>query len=203
MRQHPKYPNVLIDDDGVARPAWATTNPVLQEYFDTEWGRAVRDEQGVFERLSLEGFQAGLSWLTILKKRQAFRDAFSDFDPDVVAAFTNDDVEELMSNTGIVRNRQKILAVITNAQATIGLRKDGGLSQLIWSYRPAEDPVLDAEGNPPTQSPESVALAKELKKRGFHFVGPTILFAMFEAIGVVNTFPFREPVTLSKTLGAN
>ena len=200
MRQHPKYPNVLIDDDGVARPAWATTNPLLQEYFDTEWGRAVLDEQGLFERLSLEGFQAGLSWLTILKKRPAFREAFAGFAPDAVAAFSNDDVEKLMTNPQIVRNRQKILAAITNAQATIALRSEGGLSELIWSYRPTEDPVLDAEGNPPTQSPESVALAKEMKKRGFRFVGPTILFAMFEAIGVVNTFPFREPVTLSETL---
>lgn len=197
MLQHPDYANVMIDQTGVARPAWATGNSLLQGYFDTEWGRPVCDEQGLFERLSLEGFQAGLSWLTILKKRPAFREAFADFDPDVVARYTEDDVEALMANSGIVRNRQKIHAVINNAQATIELRDDGGLAQLIWSYRSPNAPALDADGNPPSQSPESVALAKDLKKRGFRFVGPTIIFAMFEAIGLVDTFPFRKAHNLS------
>lgn len=197
MQQPSEHPNVVLDAHGVARPQWAATNSVLQHYFDTEWGRPVRDEQGLFERLSLEGFQAGLSWLTILKKRPAFREAFSDFNPDKVADYNEADVERLMGNPEIVRNRQKIQAVITNAQATIDLRKDGGLTELIWSYQPAEDPVLDAQGNPPSQSPESAALAKQLKKLGFRFVGPTTIFAMFEAIGVVNTFPFREPSNLS------
>lgn len=197
MHQHPKYANVLIDDDGVVRPRWAVSNPILQEYFDTEWGLPVRDEQGLFERLSLEAFQAGLSWLTILNKRPAFRKAFANFDPEAVAAFTDADVETLMNNSGIVRNRQKILAVINNAEATLGLRKDGGLAELIWSYQPTSDPELDAAGNPPSQSSESVALAKELKDHGFRFVGPTIVFAMMEAIGVINTFPFREPRDLS------
>jgi DNA-3-methyladenine glycosylase I len=197
MRQHPEYANVLIDETGIARPRWAVSPPVLQEYFDTEWGYPVSDEQGLFERLSLEGFQAGLSWLTILNKRPAFRAAFAQFDPEVVAEFTDADVERLMGNAEIVRNRRKILAVINNAKATLALRETGGLAELIWSYRPATDPALDAVGNPPSQSPESIALAKDLKRSGFRFVGPTTVFAMMEAIGVVNTFPFRQRSGLS------
>ncbi len=197
MRQHPKYPNVLIDDEGVARPRWAVSSPVLQRYFDNEWGRPVRDEHGLFERLSLEGFQAGLSWLTILKKRPAFRAAFADFDPEAVATFTEADVERLMTNDQIVRNRQKILAVIQNANATLALRETTGLVDLIWSYQPVEAPELDNEGKPPSQSSESVALAKELKRHGFRFVGPTTIFALMEAVGMVDTFPFRGSSELS------
>ena len=197
MRQHPKYPNVLIDDEGVARPRWAVSSPVLQRYFDNEWGRPVRDEHGLFERLSLEGFQAGLSWLTILKKRPAFRAAFAYFDPEAVATFTEADVERLMTNDQIVRNRQKILAVIQNANATLALRETTGLVDLIWSYQPVEAPELDNEGKPPNQSPESVALAKELKRHGFRFVGPTTIFALMEAVGMVDTFPFRGSSELS------
>ena len=196
---HPKYANVIVDDTGVARPRWAVSHPLLQDYFDTEWGRPVRDEHGLFERLSLEGFQAGLSWLTILKKRPAFREAFDDFNPDVVAQLRDEDIERLMSDAGIVRNRQKIVAVINNAQATIELRDSIGLAELIWSYQPQRDPTLDADGNPPSQSEKSVELAKALKRHGFRFVGPTTVFAMMEAVGVVNTFPFREPHDLSNT----
>lgn len=203
MRQHPDYANVFVDNQGNARPKWAVSNPVLQRYFDTEWGRPVHDEQGLFERLSLEGFQAGLSWLTILSKREAFREAFADFDPEVVARFSDDDVHRLLTNSSIVRNEQKIRAVITNASATITLRNHGGLSELIWSYQPAENPRLDQDGYPPTQSPESVALAKKLKLYGFRFVGPTTIFAMLEAIGVIDTFPFREPWNLSEHITAN
>lgn len=203
MQKSPEYPNVVIDDHGVARPQWATTNQLLQDYFDTEWGRPVRDERGLFERLSLEGFQAGLSWLTILKKRPAFRQAFADFNPDVVADYNERDVEALMDNAEIVRNRRKIQAVINNAQATIALREQGGLTELIWSYQSVSELVLDPDGNPPSQSSESAALAKQLKKQGFSFVGPTIIFAMFESIGVVNSFPFREPSNLSNTYSAD
>lgn len=148
-RQHPEYVNVIIEEGGIVRPRWAVSHPLLQDYFDTEWGQPVRDEQGLFERLSLEGFQAGLSWLTILKKRPAFRQAFHDFDPGVVARYDDEDIERLMADAGIVRNSQKILAVINNAQATINLRDAGGLAKLIWSYQQQEDPVLDAEGNHP------------------------------------------------------
>ena len=197
MRQHTKYANVLVDAEGVARPTWAVSDPLLQHYFDTEWGRPIHDEQGLFERLSLEGFQAGLSWLTILKKRPAFRKAFAGFDPDIVATFTEDHVEDLMANAAIVRNRQKILAVINNAQATVELRDTTPLPELIWSYQPAAEPPLDRDGNPPSESAESSALARELKRQGFRFVGPTIIFAMMEAIGMVDTFPFRGQSDLS------
>jgi DNA-3-methyladenine glycosylase I len=199
MRQHSEYANVLIDSEGIPRPRWAVSHPLLQQYFDTEWGRPVKDEQGLFERLSLESFQAGLSWLTILKKRPAFREAFANFDPDTVASFTDEHVEQLMLNADIVRNRQKILAVIGNAKATVALRESTPLADLIWSYQPAAEPQLDEEGNPPSQSEESVALARELKRHGFRFVGPTIVFAMMEAIGMVNTFPFGERFDLSNT----
>lgn len=200
MQSPSETPGVVFGGDGTPRPQWAISHPLLQHYFDTEWGMPVRDEQGLFERLSLEGFQAGLSWLTILKKRPAFREAFADFEPDLVAGFSEADVESLMENTEIVRNRQKIQAVIQNAKATIALREQGGLAKLIWSYEPESDPPLDSAGNPPSQSAESVALAKQLKKFGFRFVGPTTVFAMFEAIGMVNTFPYRENSRTFRTL---
>lgn len=196
LRQHPEFANVWIDTFGVARPEWAIKHPLLQQYFDTEWGRPIYDEQGLFERLSLEGFQAGLSWLTALKKRPAFRSAFANFDPDIVSQFSENDIDELMKNAGIVRNAQKIRAVIHNAQATVALRSSGGLSQLIWSYQTTQPLALDSAGNPPTQTADSAALAKKLKHRGFRFVGATTVFAMLEAIGVVNTFPFRKPHNL-------
>lgn len=198
-RQLHEYAKVIIDDNGIARPRWAVSHPLLQHYFDTEWGHPIVDEHGLFERLSLEAFQAGLSWLTVLKKRPAFREAFANFDPDRVVEFDENDVQRLLENKAIIRNRQKIDAVINNAQATIDLRAHGGLAKLIWSYKPAEDPPLDTEGNPPSQSKESAALAKELKGRGFRFVGPTTIFALFEAVGVVNTFPFRTIQNLSNT----
>jgi len=180
-------PGVVIGEDGLARPAWASVDPMLRDYYDTEWGMPVTDEQGVFERVSLEGFQAGLSWATILRKRPAFRAAFHDFDPDRVAAYDDDDVERLLADTGIVRNRQKIVAAIRNARATITLREDMGLSALIWSFQPAETPKPRVFADIPTSSPESVALSKELRRRGFAFVGPTTMFALMEAIGIVDT----------------
>lgn len=174
-------------DDGRARPAWACTSDLLRDYYDTEWGMPVRDEQGLFERLSLEGFQAGLSWELILRKRPAFRAAFADFDPDEVASFTDADVERLLTNTGIIRNRRKIEAVIANARATVDLRQNGGLAELIWSHQPAETPAPVTADDVPSRSPESAALARALKKEGFTFVGPTTIFALMEAIGVVDT----------------
>ncbi|PII81678.1 3-methyladenine DNA glycosylase [Leucobacter sp. OLJS4] len=180
-------PGVVIGDDGLARPAWASVDPLLREYYDTEWGMPVTDERGVFERVSLEGFQAGLSWATILRKRPAFRTAFDGFDPDLIAAYGDRDVERLLADAGIVRNRQKILAAIGNARATIALREDVGLSALIWSFRPAETPRPQRFEEIPTTSPESVALSKELRRRGFAFVGPTTMYALMEAIGIVDT----------------
>ncbi len=177
----------MVGEDGLARPAWAASDPLLQAYYDTEWGMPVRDETGLFERLSLEAFQSGLSWATILRKRPAFRAAFDGFDPDVVAGYDEGDVERLMSDAGIERNRRKIDATITNARATVALREDGGLPDLVWSFRPAETPAPSTYAEVPTTSPESVALSKELKRRGFTFVGPTTMFALMEAVGIVDT----------------
>lgn len=180
-------PGVVIGDDGLARPAWASVDPLLREYYDTEWGMPVTDERGVFERVSLEGFQAGLSWATILRKRPAFRAAFDGFDPGRIAVYNDRDVDRLLADAGIVRNRQKILAAIGNARATIALREDVGLSALIWSFQPDETPQPRRFEEIPTTSPESVALSKELRRRGFAFVGPTTMFALMEAIGIIDT----------------
>ena len=177
----------MIGEDGLARPSWAASDPLLQAYYDTEWGMPVRDERGLFERLSLEAFQSGLSWATILRKRPAFRAAFDGFDPDVVSGYDERDVERLMADAGIVRNRRKIDATITNARATVALRADGGLADLVWSFRPAATPAPSTYAEVPTTSPESVALSKELKRRGFTFVGPTTMFALMEAVGIVDT----------------
>jgi DNA-3-methyladenine glycosylase I len=163
-------------------------DPLYERYHDEEWGRPVHDERGLFERLSLEAFQSGLSWLTILRKREAFRAAFAGFEPDAVARFGDDDVERLLGDAGIVRNRAKIEATVANARATVALREDGGLSELVWErFRPAPraaPPRTFAEV--PSQTPETVALAKELKRRGFRFVGPTTLYALMQACGVVD-----------------
>ena len=183
----PVESDLVVGEDGLARPLWASRDPLLREYYDTEWGMPVRDERGMFERLSLEAFQSGLSWATILRKRPAFRRAFAGFDADEVAGFDDSDVERLMNDAGIVRNRAKILATITNARATVRLREDGGLVALVWSHRPEHTPAPRGLAEVPTRSPESVALAKELKRRGFAFVGPTTMFALMEAIGVVDT----------------
>lgn len=177
----------VTGDDGLARPAWAADDPLLRDYYDTEWGMPVRDEQGVFERLSLEAFQSGLSWATILRKRPAFRDAFAGFDPETVARFRDDDVDRLLHDARIVRNRAKILATITNAQATLALRDAGGLADLVWSFRPPETPRPRTTAEVPTQSEESRALARTLRARGFRFVGPTTMFALMEALGIVDT----------------
>jgi len=167
-------------------PTWAANDPVMARYFHNEWGRPVHGEAGVFERLCLEVFQSGLSWLTILKKRKAFRAAFSGFDPEAVAAFEDLDVERLLSDAAIVRNRRKIEAAVTNAQATLGLRADGGFSALVWSYEADQKVVLDEQLQLPTRSVESTALAKDLKSRGFTFVGPTNMYALMCAIGIVD-----------------
>jgi DNA-3-methyladenine glycosylase I len=177
----------VIGDDGLARPAWAATDPLLRDYYDTEWGMPVRDETGLFERLSLEAFQSGLSWATILRKRPAFRAAFDGFDPDTVAAYDEHDVARLMADAGIVRNLRKIEATITNARATVALRDDGGLVDLVWSFRPDRTPAPSSYADVPTTSPESKALAKALRARGFVFVGPTTMFALMEAVGIVDT----------------
>ena len=190
----PLASGLTLCDDGLIRPTWASHDELLRSYYDAEWGLPVHDEVGVFERLVLEGFQAGLSWRTVLAKRGAFRAAFAGFSPDRVAAFTGDDIERLSTNPEIIRNRRKIESAISNARATVAMRSSGDsshgpthLGELVWSYRPTCDPRPRSQGEVPTQLPESVALAKELKDRGFRFVGPTTMLALMAAIGIVNT----------------
>ncbi|POR48773.1 DNA-3-methyladenine glycosylase I [Paraburkholderia eburnea] len=179
--------NAIVCDDGLKRPPWAVSNALLREYYDSEWGMPVRDERGLFERISLEAFQSGLSWLIVLQKRDALREAFSNFEPDVVAKFDASDIERLLADTGIIRNRAKIDATINNAQAVIELRSDGGLAEFIWSFKPSATPAPRTLEEIPTTSVESIALSKALRKRGFKFVGPTTMFALMEAAGIVDT----------------
>lgn len=172
----------LPGPDGVVRCSWAVSNPLDIDYHDAEWGVPISGESAFFERVSLEGFQSGLSWLTILKKRPHFRAAFADFDVDTVAGFGAAAVERLLADTGIVRHRGKINATIVNARAIVGLRSsDGavdGFEHLLRSFAP-QRPV----GYDETVSVESTALSKELKRRGFSFVGPTTMHAMMQAVG--------------------
>jgi DNA-3-methyladenine glycosylase I len=177
----------VVGEDGLARPVWAATDPLMRAYYDTEWGMPVRDERGMFERISLEAFQSGLSWATILRKRPAFRAAFDDFDPDRVAAYDERDVERLLADPGIVRNRRKIEATAGNARATVALRAEGGLVDLVWSFRPSVTPTPTSYDEVPTRSPESVALSRALRAKGFTFVGPTTMYALMEAVGIVDT----------------
>lgn len=177
----------IVSEHRLARCAWATSHPLNLHYHDTEWGMPVRGEQALFERIMLEAFQSGLSWLTILAKRPAFRAAFADFDPDVVAGFSDDDIERLMGDAGIVRNRAKINAARTNARATVALRDEGGLDELIWSHKPDVTPAPRVPEEVPSVSPESKELAKALKAKGFVFVGPTTAHALMEAVGLIDT----------------
>ncbi|MGP7960578.1 DNA-3-methyladenine glycosylase I [Sanguibacter sp. A247] len=179
--------DLVIGDDGLRRPRWAASDALLREYYDTEWGMPVRDEHGVLERLSLEAFQSGLSWATVLRKRPAFREVFVGFDPEAIAHFGDADVARLLEDARIIRNRAKILATIQNARATLELRSDAGLAELVWSFKPEVNLAPRTLADIPSTSPESRALAKELKRRGFSFVGPTTAFALMEAIGIVDT----------------
>lgn len=176
----------VVGADGIARCPWGAGDPVNLAYHDTEWGLRVDGEAAHLERLTLEAFQSGLSWRTILDKRDNFRAAFAGFDADAVAAFDDRDVERLMGDAGIVRNRRKVDAAITNARATVALREQGGLEAFIWSFRPEPGPAPRTTSDVPTTSAESVALSKALKKVGFAFVGPTTMHALMEAVGLVD-----------------
>jgi DNA-3-methyladenine glycosylase I len=177
---------VLVGEDGVARCPWGDGDAVMRAYHDQEWGRPVAGEAAYLERLTLEAFQSGLSWRTILLKRPAFRTAFHDFDAERVAAYDEQDVERLMNDTGIVRNRRKVDAAVTNARATLDLRDRGGLVALVDEHRPdAWTPPTTTDDIVP-RTPESLALSKALKKAGFVFVGPTTMHALMEAIGLVD-----------------
>ena len=176
----------VVGDDGVPRCPWGAGTEVYRDYHDTEWGRPVSGESAYLERLTLEAFQSGLSWLTILNKRPAFRAAFADFDAETVAAYDDADRARLMADVGIVRNRLKIDAAITNARATVALRAQGGLAAYVEGFRPEVGPAPATTEEMVTTSPESVALSKGLKKQGFVFVGPTTMYALMEAIGIVD-----------------
>lgn len=201
----------VICDDGRARPPWASRDELLRDYYDTEWGLPVTDEAGLYERMTLEAFQSGLSWRTVLAKRPRFRQVFAGFDPDVVATFGQAEVEALLADPGIIRNRRKIEAAIGNAQAVIEMRGerfsplhpgspgagpdwhgDGdrparGLPGLVWAHQPAATPRPETLAQVPSISDESRALARALKSHGCRFVGPTTCFALMEAVGVVDT----------------
>jgi len=176
--------DLVTGADGLARCAWGAATPEYAVYHDREWGRPVRTDDGLYERLTLEAFQSGLSWLTILRKREAFRAAFANFEISKVAAFGEADIDRLLADTGIVRNRAKIEAAIANARAAADL--DGGLAELLWSFAPPgrPRPRSFAEISPTTA--ESTAMAKALKRHGFRFVGPTTAYALMQAVGMVD-----------------
>ena len=168
--------------DGRLRCFWAGSAPEYTAYHDQEWGRPIRDDRGLYERMTLEAFQSGLAWITILRKRANFRAAFAGFEPSKVAEFGEQDVARLMADAGIVRNRAKIDAAIANARAAL----DVPLGELIWSFAPEPRPRPRNRADQPAVTPESTALAKALKKHGFRFVGPTTAYALMQACGLVD-----------------
>ena len=176
----------VVGDDGLARCPWGAGSETYRAYHDDEWGRPVAGESAYLERLTLEAFQSGLSWLTILNKREGLRAAFAGFDADAVAAFDDRDRARLMADAGIVRNRLKVDAAITNAAATVRLRESGGLEAFVGGFRPETHPAPVTLDDVPATSPESTALSKALKKQGFAFVGPTTMYALMQAIGLVD-----------------
>jgi DNA-3-methyladenine glycosylase I len=178
---------VVVGEDGLARCPWGNSPTEYQDYHDQEWGRPVGDDNRVFEKLCLEGFQSGLSWLTILRKRDGFRHAFASFDPVVVAAFDDGDVDRLVLDSSIVRHRGKILATIANAKATLALREQGiSLAGLVWQHEPPRRRPPRTTADLAADTPESKALSAALRKHGFRFVGPTTVYAAMQSLGVVN-----------------
>jgi DNA-3-methyladenine glycosylase I len=182
----PAPDGIVVGTDGIPRCWWPGSDPVYLDYHDREWGRPVADDTRLFEKICLEGFQSGLAWITILRKREGFRRAFAGFDPDLVARFTEADVERLVADAGIVRHRGKILSVINNARRMAAIRDEfGSLGALVWSFE-ADAPVLRSRADARATSPESEALSKALRKRGWSFVGPTTMYAFLQSVGVVN-----------------
>jgi DNA-3-methyladenine glycosylase I len=175
----------VVGPDGHPRCAWAVSAPEYMSYHDEEWGKPIRDDHGLYERITLEAFQSGLSWITILRKRENFRAAFAGFDPRLVAAYGPADFDRLMADPGIVRNRLKINAAIANARALLDL-DEGALTELLWSFAPADRPPPKTNADVPATTPESVAMSKALKKNGFVFIGPTTCYALMQATGIVN-----------------
>jgi DNA-3-methyladenine glycosylase I len=181
----PEQSGLVVGPDGRARCAWGGSTPDYLPYHDNEWGRPVRGDDALFERMCLEAFQSGLAWITILRKRPAFRAAFAGFSIEKVAAFSESDATRLMADTGIVRNRMKVDAALHNARVAADL--PDGLSRLLWSYAPEPAPPRPAtRADVPALTPQSTAMAKDLKKRGFKFVGPTTAYALMQATGMVD-----------------
>ncbi len=180
-------PDLVTGADGSRRCRWGASTPDYEHYHDTEWGRPVTDDVRLYEKLCLEGFQSGLSWITILRKREAFRSAFKGFEPAKVARFGEKDVERLLGDAGIVRHRGKIEATIANAKATLAVQKDlGSLAALVWSFEPKRRSAPSSFADVAASTPESTALSKELMRRGFKFVGPTTCYAAMQSLGIVN-----------------
>ncbi len=178
---------LLIGSDGIPRCPWPGSDPLYLAYHDDDWGREVRDERELFEKLILDGAQAGLAWITILRKREGYRRAFEGFDPERIAAYGPADVERLLGDPGIVRNKQKVAAAISNAQALLAMHDAGEtLVELVWSHQPGAHRALRAGDDYPVTSSEAEALSKALRERGWKFVGPTIVYAFMQAVGVVN-----------------
>lgn len=181
--------SVVVGDDGRGRCAWGAVDPEYRRYHDEEWGTPLHGDRPLFEKLSLEGFQAGLSWITILRRRPTFRTAFAGFDIDAVAAFDERDVERLMDDPGIIRNRAKVEATISNARVTQALVADhpGALDALLWSFAPPPRAGAPASfADIPAVTPESTAASKALKKLGYRFVGPTTIYALMQSSGMVD-----------------
>jgi DNA-3-methyladenine glycosylase I len=178
---------VVKGEDGLSRCPWGVSTPEYRKYHDDEWGRPVGKDDLVLEMLCLEGFQSGLSWSTVLRKRAGFRKAFACFDPAVVAEFGEADVLRLLSDPAIIRHRGKVVATIANAKATLGLRDEGGsLAALVWSYEPRPEPARRSLSQLPASTAESEALSRDLRKRGCRFVGPTTVYSAMQSLGVVN-----------------
>lgn len=178
-------PDVVVGDDGVARCAWGASDPEYRRYHDDEWGTPQHDPVRLYEKVCLEGFQAGLSWITILRRREAFREVFHGFDPARVAEMTDDDVERLLADARIIRHRGKIRATITNARATLDL--DLPLDELLWGFAPPPRGAAPASlAEVPATTPESIAMSRDLRRRGFAFVGPTTMYALMQAAGMVD-----------------
>jgi DNA-3-methyladenine glycosylase I len=178
--------DVVRSPDGKRRCRWGDSDDRYRLYHDTEWGRPVLDERGLYERLSLELLQSGLSWALILRKRDGIRDAFAAFDPDVVAGFGARDVKRLLGDPRVIRNRRKLEAIVANAQATVAMRDDVTLPELLWGFRRPTGRAPRGYADMVSLSPESKELAKELKRRGFGFVGPTTVYSTMQTVGVVN-----------------
>ena len=178
--------DLVTGEDGKARCRWGSTDELYRGYHDTEWGRPVTDERGLYEKLCLECLQSGLSWALILRKREGIRDAFAHFDPDVVAGFGSGDLARLLEDARVIRNRRKLEAIVGNAAATVSMRDDVPLPELVWSFRRQTGAAPRSYADVVSSSPDSKELAKELKRRGFVFVGPTTVYSTMQAVGVVN-----------------